>query len=95
MAEEEPKMAEEESKMAEEPTPAAEPTTWADESAPMDGAVAEQGGSSEMREPEYDVEVKLIDENSPLYSVKSFDELGLYALHPCLWSRLLNAQKHS
>jgi hypothetical protein len=65
-------------------------TTWADESAQMDGSTQAQGGSDQMDgstqvqggsdqmvEPEYDVEVKLIDENSPLYSVKSFAELGL------------------
>lgn len=54
----------------------AQPTDWADDGQ-MDGSTAVLGGSTEMVEPEYDVEVKLIDESSPLYSVKSFAELGL------------------
>ncbi|KAI9842924.1 MAG: RNA helicase required for poly(A+) mRNA export [Sclerophora amabilis] len=45
----------------------------------IDGASAENNGS-ELREPEYDVDVKLsdiqADPNNPLYSVKSFEELG-------------------
>ncbi|MCJ1446404.1 MAG: RNA helicase required for poly(A+) mRNA export [Stictis urceolatum] len=50
---------------------------WADDNQQLDGSTAVQGGSESMIEPEYDVEVKLIDESSPLYSVKSFQELGL------------------
>ncbi|KAL1991290.1 hypothetical protein VTN49DRAFT_5282 [Thermomyces lanuginosus] len=45
-----------------------------------DGA-SETLNGSKLQEPEYDVEVKLsdlqADPNNPLYSVKSFDELGL------------------
>jgi ATP-dependent RNA helicase DDX19/DBP5 len=48
--------------------------------AQIDGAGIERGGST-LHEPEYDVEVKLsdiqADPNNPLYSVKTFDELGL------------------
>ena len=40
-----------------------------------------QDDESRLREPQYDVEVKLHDlqedPNSPLYSVKSFEQLGL------------------
>ena len=43
----------------------------------VDGATEYAGGST-MAEPEFDVEVKLIDANSPLYSIKTFEELGLY-----------------
>ena len=52
---------------------------WATESGQMDGATEFQGGGggSDLLQSNYDVEVKLIDENSPLFSVKSFDELGL------------------
>lgn len=46
-----------------------------------DGASEGLGGSN-LQEPEYDVEVKLsdlqADPNNPLFSVKSFQELGLY-----------------
>lgn len=49
---------------------------WADDNGQMDGSTAISGGST-MTEPEYTVEVKLIDTNSPLYSVKTFEELGL------------------
>ena len=42
----------------------------------VDGATPDVGGSG-LVVSEYDVEVKLIDEKSPLYSVKSFEELGL------------------
>lgn len=46
----------------------------------VDGAVPQIGGSA-LREPEFDVEVKLsdmqADPNNPLYSAKSFEELGL------------------
>jgi ATP-dependent RNA helicase DDX19/DBP5 len=45
-----------------------------------DGAGEAQGGSN-LQESEYDVEVKLsdlqADPNNPLYSVKSFEDLGL------------------
>jgi ATP-dependent RNA helicase DDX19/DBP5 len=47
-----------------------------------DGAPKELNGSGGLQEPEYDVEVKLADiqgdVNSPLHSVKTFEELGLY-----------------
>ena len=47
--------------------------------APASGAPAD---SSSLRESQYDVQVTLADQqadpNSPLYSVKSFDELGLH-----------------
>ena len=52
------------------------PVDWADDNGQLDGGTAFHGGSA-MAEPEYDVQVKLIDANSPLYSVKSFEELGL------------------
>jgi hypothetical protein len=46
----------------------------------MDGA-AEPFNGSQLTEPDYTVEVKLADmqadPNNPLYSVKSFEELGL------------------
>lgn len=46
-----------------------------------DGASEVLGGSN-LHEPEYDVEVKLsdlqADPNNPLFSVKSFEDLGLY-----------------
>ncbi|MCJ1398546.1 RNA helicase required for poly(A+) mRNA export [Xylographa trunciseda] len=58
-------------------TPASETKVdWADDNAQLDGATEYNAGSA-MAEPEYDVEVKLIDQNSPLYSIKSFEELGL------------------
>ena len=51
---------------------------WAAESGQLDGATEYQGGGgTELLQSNYDVEVKLIDENSPLYSVKSFDQLDL------------------
>ncbi|MCJ1323117.1 RNA helicase required for poly(A+) mRNA export [Xylographa vitiligo] len=49
---------------------------WAEDNSQLDGATEFNAGSA-MTEPEYDVEVKLIDQNSPLYSIKSFEELGL------------------
>ncbi|KAL9108839.1 MAG: hypothetical protein Q9187_008247 [Circinaria calcarea] len=49
---------------------------WSDDNGQLDGATQENQGSM-MTEPEFDVEVKLIDPNSPLFSVKSFEELGL------------------
>ena len=49
--------------------------------AQVDGATEFQNGSSSIYEPTYDVDVKLsdvqADPNNPLYSIKSFDELGL------------------
>ena len=46
----------------------------------LDGATEPFGGS-ELQEPEFDVEVKLADmqadPNNPLYSVSSFQQLGL------------------
>lgn len=51
------------------------------EQAQTDGAPAEQFGST-LQEPEFDVEVKLsdmqADPNNPLFSAKTFEELGLY-----------------
>ena len=46
----------------------------------LDGGTQGQGGSG-IEEPEFDVEVKLINEDSPLYSLKSFEELGLSVLY--------------
>ena len=47
-----------------------------DDAAPTDGEPA-------LREPEYDVQVRLVDlqadPNNPLYSAKSFEELNLWA----------------
>ena len=47
----------------------------------VDGAVGVLGGSSGIMEPSYDVDVKLSDmqanPDNPLYSIKSFQELGL------------------
>ena len=49
--------------------------------AQLDGAGLTQGGS-DLREPDYSVDVKLsdmqADPNNPLYSMKSFEQLGLY-----------------
>lgn len=56
---------------------------WAEDTDQLDGSVnippvgADQEAVSMIEEPEFDVEVKLVDSNSPLYSVKSFEELGL------------------
>jgi ATP-dependent RNA helicase DDX19/DBP5 len=48
--------------------------------AQVDGATVPLGGST-LHEPQYDVEVKLSDiqkdANSPLYSISSFEELGM------------------
>ena len=52
---------------------------WSEENDQLDGATETHNGSM-MTEPEFDVEVKLIDENSPLHSIKSFEELGLSVL---------------
>jgi hypothetical protein len=50
----------------------------------MDGATEPFNGS-QLHEPDYLVELKLADmqadPNNPLYSVKSFEELGLYVTH--------------
>ena len=57
--------------------------------AQTDGAAEDLGGSH-LQEPEYDVEVKLsdiqADPNNPLYSIKSFNELGL-SVSPSIYSR--------
>jgi ATP-dependent RNA helicase DDX19/DBP5 len=62
-------------------TPA--PTESSLPAAQTDGATAEQAGSSTLHEPEYDVQVKLADmqadPNNPLFSAKTFEQLGLYA----------------
>jgi len=42
----------------------------------MDGAPAGMGGSA-LADSDFEVVVKPIDPNSPLYSVKTFEELGL------------------
>jgi len=61
-------------------TTAPEETESTVEEAQRDGATTEKHGS-ELREPEYDVDVKLsdlqADPNNPLHSVKTFEELGL------------------
>ena len=50
---------------------------WSEDNGQLDGATAQEGGNM-MEEPEYDVEVKLIDETLSEYSsVVSFDELGM------------------
>ena len=62
-------------------------TTSADANQPsipqMDGA-PESFGGSQLQEPTYSVEVKLADmqadPNNPLYSVKAFNDLGLYGV---------------
>ncbi|KZF23598.1 putative ATP dependent RNA helicase [Xylona heveae TC161] len=70
-----------------EPTataPAKEEEKKADENnveqSQVDGATEGRGGS-DLQEPEYDVEIKLsdmqADPNNPLYSIKSFEQLGL------------------
>ena len=55
---------------------------WLEDNGQLDGATEFNSGST-MAEPEYDVEVKLVDQNSPLYSIKSFEELGLYDIPSC------------
>ena len=49
--------------------------------AQTDGGIPELGGATGIYEPDYDVDVKLsdvqADPNNPLYSIKTFDELGL------------------
>ena len=49
---------------------------WAEDNRQMDGPNDYSGGSG-IADPEFDVEVKLIDQTSPLYSVKTFEELGM------------------
>ena len=66
---------------AESFTPASATDTGTDAAiAQTDGAPETMGGSN-LEEPEYDVEVKLNDlqgdPNNPLFSIKSFEELGL------------------
>ena len=53
-----------------------QPATWADDNGQMDGASGYPAGGG-IEEPDFDVEVKLMDQNSPLYSVKTFEELGM------------------
>jgi ATP-dependent RNA helicase DDX19/DBP5 len=52
----------------------------ADDTKPQEDGAGELLGGSDLREPDYNVEVKLsdiqADPNNPLYSVKSFEELG-------------------
>jgi len=68
--------------------PVAESSTV--EEAQGDGAPSQMGGSGALNEPEYDVDVKLSDlqasPDNPLFSVKSFEELNLYAFLICSWS---------
>ena len=49
---------------------------------PQTDGAGEHLGGSELHEPDYSVMVKLsdmqMDPNNPLFSVKSFEELGLY-----------------
>ncbi len=49
--------------------------------AQTDGGIPELGGATGIYEPDYDVDVKLsdvqADPNNPLYSIKTFNELGL------------------
>ncbi|CAF9903406.1 MAG: RNA helicase required for poly(A+) mRNA export [Heterodermia speciosa] len=63
--------------------------------AQMDGATEAQNGSPQIYEPTYDVNVKLsdvqADPNNPLYSIKSFDELGL---HPALLKGISQMRFH-
>ena len=64
------------------PAPAAEAKVdWSDDNGQLDGATQFNAGSA-FTEPEYDVEVKLVDQNSPLHSIKTFEELGLYDIPP-------------
>ena len=55
---------------------ASQPATWAEDNGQMDGTSGYPAGGG-IDEPEFDVEVKLIDQTSPLYSVKTFEELGM------------------
>lgn len=52
-----------------------------EESIPQTDGSGVAGGGSDLHEPEYSVEVKLTDlqadPNNPLYSVKSFGDLGM------------------
>ena len=50
---------------------------WAEDNGQLDGATAQENGGM-MQEPEFDVEVKLIDESLSQYSSAStFEELGM------------------
>ncbi|MCJ1313624.1 RNA helicase required for poly(A+) mRNA export [Agyrium rufum] len=53
------------------------PAQWADDMGQTDGAGDYPNGGSMLDEPEFDVEVKLLNQDSPLYSVKRFEDLGL------------------
>ena len=62
--------------------PTTEPTDDKDEKAiPQTDGATEPFGGSELHEPDYEVEIKLADmqadPNNPLYSAKSFEQLGL------------------
>ena len=61
------------------PTEKPEDSTLA--KAQTDGAGPQLGGTTGIYEPDYDVDVKLsdvqADPNNPLFSIKTFDELGL------------------
>lgn len=63
------------------------------ESAQTDGAPSEQDNTA-LREPEYDVEVKLsdlqADPSNPLYSAKTFEQLNLSVLKDRLRSQPSN-----
>ena len=59
-------------------TEAPNEASWADDdNGQMDGATSFAGGNSLPESADYEVDVKLIDEDNPLYSVKSFEDLGL------------------
>lgn len=45
----------------------------------VDGAADQTTGL--LAPSQFDVEVKLIDPNSPLYAAESFEQLGLYVCH--------------
>ena len=50
---------------------------WAEDNGQLDGATTQENGGV-MQEPEFDVEVKLIDETLSQYSSAStFEELGM------------------
>lgn len=67
------------------PEPATASTTQPEESslphAQLDGATEPQRGNPMLEEPSYEVNVKLsdvqADPNNPLYSIRTFDQLGL------------------
>lgn len=70
------------------PEPSTEPLPQSEEdslpSAQLDGATEPQHGTPMVEEPSYEVNVKLsdvqADPNNPLYSIKTFEELGVYVL---------------